>query len=99
MNQDTSAWLHGLFAALIGGGASAVTSGIVLPGISPAAFNFNAQLYPLFKAATAMFVVNGLFSAFLYLKQSPLPAKSVEIVETSQKTTTLTATPIDEKKG
>lgn len=96
MKKGTQAWLHGLFAALIGGGASAVTSGIVLPGISPAAFNFGAQLFPLFKAAVAMFTVNGLFSAFLYLKQSPLPAETVEI--TQIQTTTVTATPSDDKK-
>lgn len=97
MNKGTSVWLHGLFAALIGGGASAVTSGIVLPGLSPSAYNFQGQIFPLFKAMAAMFIVNGLFSAFLYLKQSPLPAESLEI--TATQTTTLTATPSDEKKG
>lgn len=97
MKKGTSVWLHGLFAALIGGGASAVTSGIVLPAISPAAFNLQAQLFPLLKASVSMFVVNGLFSAFLYLKQSPLPAETVEITQST--TTTLTATPSDEKKG
>jgi hypothetical protein len=98
MNKNTSAWLHGLMAALIGGGASAVTSVIVLPGSAPGAFNFGAQLVPLLKNAGEMFLVSGLLSAFLYLKQSPLPPESVEISKTTEEKITVTATPIDSKQ-
>lgn len=95
MNKNTSAWLHGLLAALIGGGASAVTSGVVLPAISPNSFNFAGQLLPLAKVMLGMFLVNGAISAFAYLKQSPLPAQTLEISETTTQKTTLTATPSD----
>lgn len=98
MNKNTSIWLHGLFAAVIGGGASAVTSGIVLPALSPAAYNFQGQIWPLFQAMVAMFLVNGIFAAFLYLKQSPLPAESVEVTRTTEEKTTVSATPIDQGK-
>lgn len=95
MTKNTSLWLHGLFAALIGGGASAVTSGIVLPAMSPNSYNFSGQLLPLAKVMLGMFVVNGVIAAFAYLKQSPLPAQTVEISETTEKKTTVTATPTD----
>lgn len=91
MNKNVASWLHGLFAALIGGGAGAVTNAVVLPAISPTAYNFSNQLFPLFKVMAATFVINGLLSAFLYLKQSPLPAETLEISATQ--TTTVTATP------
>jgi hypothetical protein len=66
-------WLHGLGAAFIGGGASAVTAGVVAPAINPQAFNFGAQIGPLAKLAAAIFVVSGAMSAFAYLAKSPLP--------------------------
>lgn len=98
MKQNTSAWLHGLFGALIGGGASAAASGIVLPMMKPEAFNFHAELIPMLENMLAMFAVSGLLSAFLYLKQSPLPAETVEISKTTEEKTTVTATPIDQAK-
>ena len=67
------AWLHGLVAAFIGGGASAVTAGIVAPAINPQAFNFGAQLTPLIELCGFLFLVNGGLSAFAYLSKSPLP--------------------------
>lgn len=71
--KSWSKWLHGLVAAFIGGGASAVTAGVTAPAIAPGAFNFGAQLLPLLKLSGALFVVNGLIAATAYLKQSPLP--------------------------
>jgi hypothetical protein len=67
-------WLHGLVAAFIGGGASAVTAGIAAPAINPQAFNFHDQIAPLFQLMGVLFLVNGLLAAFAYLKQSPLPS-------------------------
>lgn len=66
-------WLHGLLAAFIGGGASAVTAGVVAPAILPQSLNFHGQIVPLLQLCGALFLVNGLLSAFAYLKQSPLP--------------------------
>lgn len=58
-------WLHGLFAAFIGGAATAVSCLVV----EPATFNFAAGLSSTLKVAA----VSGLISAAAYLKQSPLP--------------------------
>lgn len=58
-------WLHGLFAAFIGGGANALAAAI----IDPAAFNIHEGLRKLLSLALA----SGMISAAMYLKQSPLP--------------------------
>lgn len=81
---DWQTWLHGLVAAFIGGGSSAVTAGIVAPAINPAAFNFHEKLAPLFQLAAALFVVNGGIAAFAYLSKSPLPDQ--QIITTVKKT-------------
>ena len=58
-------WLHGLGAALVGGGANAVTV-IVL---DPLKFNLQDGWKNLLTAV----IVSSIVSAALYLKQSPLP--------------------------
>lgn len=67
------AWLFGLTAAFIGGGAGSVTSGIASMGIDPQHFNLRSGLYDTVALMGAAFLVNGLLSACLYLRQSPLP--------------------------
>lgn len=92
MNQNTSSWLHGLIAALIGGGASAVTVGVTAPAIAPESFNLSSQLGHTAELAFGLFLVNGVMSAMAYLKQSPLPAQSIQVTETVTKTATLDVT-------
>lgn len=58
-------WLYGLFSAFMGGGASAVSAMV----IDPVKFNMADG----FSNMLSMWVVSGLISAALYLKQSPLP--------------------------
>ena len=70
-----NAWLYGLAAAFIGGGATAVTGGVSVSAISPTTFNFGDQLVPTMKLMVVLFLLNGVLSAFAYLKQSPLPAE------------------------
>lgn len=82
MNSFTT-WLHGLVAAFIAGGASAITTGIAAPAINPQAFNFGAQLGPLAKLAGALFIVNGVLAAAAYLKQSPIPPETITTVKTT----------------
>jgi len=74
-DQNAIKWAHGLGAAFIGGGASAVTAGVSVSAISPQSFNFSNQLVPTLKLMAVLFVFNGLISAFAYLKQSPLPSQ------------------------
>lgn len=63
--QSWAQWGKGLVAAVIGGGANAVTNVIVAPEV----FNMGEGLGKLLAAAG----VSALFAAALYLKQSPLP--------------------------
>lgn len=75
MNNSTRRWLYGLGSAMIGGGSSAVTSGLTSMGFAPDKFNLaNAKgIWDLIGLMLANFVVSGVLSAFFYLRQSPLP--------------------------
>lgn len=74
MTTNTRKWLHGLGAAAIGGGASAITSSVTVGALAPDKFNFGNQLGHMLIMVAALFVVNGVLSAMAYLKQSPLPS-------------------------
>jgi len=63
--KDWRTWVQGLLAAVIGGGANAITLLIV----DPAGFNFDAGIDRLWKVA----LVSAILSAAFYLKQSPIP--------------------------
>jgi hypothetical protein len=64
------AWLHGLAAAFIGGGATALTAD---QGLALAA-RMGADVPVLnLKALAIVFLSAGVFNALTYLKQSPLP--------------------------
>jgi hypothetical protein len=91
MTNQVRQWIHGLGAAVIGGGASAVTAGVTVSAIRPDTFNFAGQVWPTLELMLALFVVNGAVSAFAYLKQSPLPAETLEVTKTE--TVTVTETP------
>lgn len=73
--MNTRTWLHGLIAAFLGGGASALTSVFAGMQIAPQTFNTLSDwnTAQVFKLATITFLVNGTLSAAAYLKQSPLP--------------------------
>ncbi len=73
MNKQTANWLHGLIAALIGGAASALDSGLALIIIAPEQFNLNKGLARTLLTITVLGVLSGVKLAFAYLKQSPLP--------------------------
>jgi hypothetical protein len=72
--RNTEVWLHGLISAFVGGGASVVGAMI----ITPESYNIHEL-----KKVFSLFLVNGIVSAALYLKQSPLPKlpKGVKIDE------------------
>lgn len=68
--RSPRAWLYGLLAAFIGGGASALTAD---QGLSFAArMGVDVPVLNL-KALGIVFISSAIFSAAAYLKQSPLP--------------------------
>ena len=73
MEKGTKLWLHGLFAALIGGGASAVSGGFANVIVDPKDFNTSGGLGHLLETMAVTFAVAGVMSIVAYLKQSPLP--------------------------
>ena len=76
MSKQTQVWLHGLIAAIIGGGASAVTGSVSASLIAPQQFNFGTELFHTLELMGVMFLFNGLLSMFAYLKQSPIPPEA-----------------------
>lgn len=73
MKLNWGAWIYGLLSGFIGGGASAVTASVVLPGLDSKDFNFGGGLNKLLFAMGAFFLVHGILVAMAYLAKSPLP--------------------------
>jgi hypothetical protein len=87
--KDPLVWLHGLLAACIGGGATAITSVVglaVAHGFAPdkvAMLDLN-QIWAVFGAGA-------LASGAAYLKQSPVPAlETTDTVSITKRETTTT---------
>lgn len=80
MRRNVRHWLHGVSAAFVGGGASAVVSATVSMGFSPDKFNLTSLqgFGHLCVLLAANFLFNGVISMFFYLKQSPLPVEEIE---------------------
>lgn len=66
-----SKWVHGLWAAVIGGGATSALGSLSLIGIDPNTFNFHTGEF--YKAAAAVFISGAVTNFFAYLKQHPTP--------------------------
>ncbi len=75
MNASIQRWLYGLGSAVIGGGSSAVVSGLTTMGFAPDKFNLQSTsgVLHLLGLMLVNFLVSGIFSMFFYLRQSPLP--------------------------
>lgn len=95
MTNNTRIWLHGLFAALIGGGASAVSGGFANIIVDPKDFNLGGGLMHLLETMGVMFVVGGVMNLTAYLKQSPVPVETLQLEEQTTKTTTIKATAVE----
>jgi hypothetical protein len=80
MKLKVRQWLRGLGAAIIGGGSSAVASGLTTMGFAPDKFNLNS-LEGL-KHIAVLTIANFVFSAFLsgmfFLRMNPLPPEENE---------------------
>ena len=69
MKLNWDAWVYGLGAAVIGGGASAVAAGFAQAITDPE----HAGVHHLFVLMGVTFVIAGAISAAAYLAKSPLP--------------------------
>ena len=80
---DFSDWVRGLVAAFISGGASAVTSGIVVSVKDPD--HYAPMTHNFFELVGAVFVMSGIVSAMAFLRNKPLPEVKT-VTTTTQKT-------------
>ncbi len=95
--KEPRAWLHGLIAGAIGGGATAVTAAV---GTNTAS-TLGVDVHTIdLKQMGAIFLSSVAFNALLYLKQSPLPelevtVSAVTVEETRTVTTSTTNEPTE----
>jgi hypothetical protein len=86
---DWSLWVYGLLSGAIGGGANAVYAAFGAMVIDPHDFAFGSA--KSFQLMGWVFLFSAAMSAFLYLKQKPLP----DIVsEKKEQTVEVTRTPM-----
>ncbi len=108
---DWGSWVYGLVWGSIGGGASAVVSGVTVSLTDPKDYAFGSGKF--FTLFATVFFANAAMSMFLYLKQNPLPTvktvttvKTVEqqqepkatVITTVQKTEVTPSAPTEAKK-
>lgn len=72
-------WAHGLFAALIGGGATSAYAWLGMTGAK--AIGLDVPILN-FKAVGVIFISGALTNVLAYLKQSPLPKEDEDTTET-----------------
>jgi len=73
LKLNWSAWFYGSVGAMIGGGSSAVVSSFTAIALTPAQYNLHDQFTPTMKLFAVCFIVNGIVSLCLWLKQRPVP--------------------------
>ena len=98
-NLDWGSWIYGLLYGAIGGGASAVVSGVTVALNDPKDYGVGSGKF--MGLVATVFLANAAMSMFLYLKQTPLPAvKTVTTVQTVEQETkpTKTITTVEETK-
>jgi hypothetical protein len=76
---DMDGWLRGLLSAGISGGASAITGGIVVSGLDPEHYSFQAGKFWILVGT--LFMANAVVSMAKFLQSQPLPG--VKTVTTS----------------
>lgn len=73
LSKNAKAWLKGLIAANISGGAGAVATSSVVTMIAPESFNLKHQLLNVILLVVGTFVIHAILGGFAYLAKSPLP--------------------------
>ena len=76
MSRNTKLWLHGLGAALVGGGSGAVSAVFGVNMIDPKDWNLGTVggLAHMGLLMVVVFVINGAITAFAWLSKNPVPA-------------------------
>lgn len=77
--HSTKVWLKGIAAAMISGGAGAMTSALSSNIVAPGVFNLDHGFGPLVKLAAMNALFTGVYGVALYLAKSPLPAETQDL--------------------
>jgi hypothetical protein len=78
---DWSDWLRGVISAFVGGGAGAVTSGVVVSLGDPQQYNMGTQKF--YVLVGSVFLMSGMMNLMAFLRNKPMPdVKTVTTVET-----------------
>lgn len=73
-NLDWADWFQGMIAAIISGGSTSVTSGIVLSSVDPTVGHTLAiGTWASVRVMFSTFVVSGLWAMFAYLQKNSMP--------------------------
>jgi hypothetical protein len=75
---DISGWLRGLVGAGISGGASAIAGGLVVTGMDPEHYSFQAAKF--WVLVGALFMANAIVSMAKFLQTTPLPVEKTVTV-------------------
>lgn len=67
------AWMKGMLAAGISGGANGIVTGFAAIGIDPSHFNLTAGLHHTLQIAGISATMSAILGVALFLRQSPLP--------------------------
>jgi hypothetical protein len=69
------AWLYGLWVAVVGGAASAVTSAIGVSLLDPGKYNVatTGAIHDTIRLVLTIFAINAIFLFFVYLAKHPAP--------------------------
>jgi hypothetical protein len=70
-NLDWSDWIKGIVAAFVGGGAGAVTSGVVVSLGDPQQYNMGTQKF--YVLVGTVFAMSGMMNMMAFLRTKPLP--------------------------
>lgn len=92
MRLDIASWLYGLVGDVVRGGASAVTSGLVVAGMDSRDFNYTSPKW--YALMVAVFCVHAVLALMKYLENNPLPKVVTTTVteERSEHSTVVTGT-------
>jgi hypothetical protein len=70
---NLEAWMKGIAAAGISGGANGIVTGFAAIGIDPSHFNLAAGLHHTLQIAGISAAMSAILGVALFLRQSPLP--------------------------
>lgn len=93
---DWSDWIRGIFAAFIGGGATAVSGAFALALNDPK--DFNTQTGMFWNTIITMFLISGVINLMMFLRTKPVPEYKTVTTTTTETTRKAAPAPLVVKR-